>query len=320
MSAARLLGALALAAVACSRPSTATARRLSIATGGTGGVYYVLGGALARVLSRDLPGLQATAEVTSASIENLHFVADGSADLGFSLADSAHDAAQGRGKFPEPLPIVALASLYDNVTHIVTRDEAGLASVTDLRGHRVSTGSPNSGTEVIAERILEAAGLDPTRDLRRERLGAAESAAALKDGRLDAFFWSGGLPTASVVELAATPGTRLRLLSDAPLVPKMVAAHGPHYGVARIPDGLYPGTKGVEASSVRNVLVAHRDLPEDLAYQITRLLFAKKDELAAAHPMARALDPKAAVLSPVPLHPGAIRYYKEQGVWPSPSL
>jgi uncharacterized protein len=321
---ARAAALLAIVLAACSRPGPgaspgpgATERRLSIATGGTGGVYYVYGGALARVLSREVPGLEVTAEVTAASVENLHFVSDGSADLGFSLGDTAHDAAQGRGRFPQPLPVTALASLYDNVTHVVSREEAGLAAVTDLRGRRVSTGSPNSGTEVIAERVLAAAGLDPARDLRRERLGVAESSAALKDGRLDAFFWSGGLPTAAVTELAATPGTRLRLISDAPWVERMVAAHGPHYAIARIPDDLYPGTRGVEASSVRNVLIAHRDLPEDLAYQITRLLFAKKDELAAAHPMARALDEKVAVRTSLPLHPGAIRYYRERGVWPA---
>jgi uncharacterized protein len=324
MRAALLLAGLALQA--CSGPAgrggpgaAPTARRLSIATGGTGGVYYILGGAMARVLSRDLPGLQATAEVTSASVENLHFVADGSADLGFSLADSAHDAAQGRGKFPEALPVVALASLYDNVTHVVSREEAGLAAVADLRGRRVSTGSPNSGTELIAERVLSAAGLEAGRDLKRERLGVAESAAALKDGRIDAFFWSGGLPTAAVLELAATPGTRLRLISDAALVPPLVAAHGPLYAVTTIPDNLYPHTRGVQASAVRTLLVARRDLPEDLAYAITRLLFDKKEELAAAHPMARQLDPRAAARAPIPVHPGAARYYREQGVWAAPS-
>ena len=309
------LAALALAAGCSSGPQT---QRLSIATGGTGGVYYVYGGALAQVLSRNLPGVEATAEVTAASVENLNFLAQGSADLGFSLADTAADGVAGRGRFPSALPVCALASLYDNVTHIVVPADSAVRAVADLRGRRVSTGSPNSGTEVIAERVLKAAGLDPARDITPERLGVSESAGALKDGKIDAFFWSGGLPTAAVTELAATPGLAIRLVSDADLVPRLNEAHGPLYGLLDVPEGAYRGTQSVRVSTVRNLMMVRRDMPDDLAYRITRLMFEKKGELAATHPAARDLDPARAAVAPVPFHPGAIRYFREAGFWKDP--
>jgi TRAP transporter TAXI family solute receptor len=316
----RIAPCLALAglAAACSSPGS-EAQRLSIATGGTGGVYYVYGGALAQVLSRHLPGVEATAEVTAASVENLNFLAQGSADLAFSLADTAADAVAGRGRFASPLPVCALASLYDNVTHVVVLADSPIRSVADLRGRRVSTGSPNSGTEVIAERVLKAAGLDPARDLTPERLSVSESAAALKDGRVDAFFWSGGLPTAAVMELAATPGVSIRLLSDADLVPRLTQEHGALYGVLDVPEGAYRATPAARVSTVRNLMMVRRDMPEDLAYRITRLLFERKAELAAVHPAARDLDPARAAVAPVPLHPGAVRYFREVGAWKDPS-
>jgi len=310
--------ALAFAAACSSAPPGAQTQRLSIATGGTGGVYYVYGGALAQVLSRNLPGVEATAEVTAASVENLNFLAQGSADLAFSLADTASDAAAGRGRFQAALPVCALASLYDNVTHIVVRAEGSVRSVPDLRGRRVSLGSPNSGTEVIAERVLKAAGLEPSRDVTPERLGVSESAGALKDGKIDAFFWSGGLPTAAVMELAATPGVSIRLVSDADLVPRLTEAHGPLYGVHDVPEGTYRKTPAARVSTVRNLLMVRQDMPEDLAYRVTRLLFEKKAELAAVHPAARDLDPARAAVAPVAFHPGAIRYFREVGAWKDP--
>ena len=311
-------------ALACGRAggegAAGDVRRISIATGGTGGVYYVLGGALARVLSRDVPRLEATAEVTSASVENLNFVAQGSADVAFTLADSAFDAVKGHGRFARPLPLRALAALYPNVTHIVAAADGPARAVEDLRGRRVSTGSPNSGTELIAERVLRAAGLDPQRDLTRERLGFGESVAALRDGRLDAFFASAGMPAAAVLDAAATPGSRVRLLSDAHLVERLVGGHGPLYAVATIPEGVYPGVPATRVSSVRNLLVVREDMPADLAYEITRALFEKKDELAAAHPAARELDPRTGAESAVmDYHSGAARYYEEVGVWKSRS-
>jgi TRAP transporter TAXI family solute receptor len=314
----RAITCLAAAALAAGCSSGPGPRRLSIATGGTGGVYYVYGGALAQALSRELPDVEATAEVTAASVENLTFLAQGTADLAFSLADTAADAVEGRGRFASALPVCALASLYDNVTHIVVPADSPVRAVADLRGRRVSTGSPNSGTEVVAERVLKAAGLDPARDITPERLGVSESAAALKDGKVDAFFWSGGLPTAAVMELAATPGVVIRLVSDADLVPRLNEAHGPLYGTLDVPEAAYRGTPGARVSTVRNLMMVRCDMPDDLAYRITRLMFEKKSDLAAAHPAAHDLDAARASVAPVPFHPGAIRHFREAGVWKHP--
>ncbi|HVR70399.1 MAG TPA: TAXI family TRAP transporter solute-binding subunit, partial [Vicinamibacteria bacterium] len=265
--------------------------------------------------------VEATAEVTSASVENLSFVAQGSADVAFTLADTAFDAVQGRGRFPRPLPLRALAVLYTNATHIVVAADAPIRALGDLRGRRVSLGAPNSGTEVIAERVLRAAGLDPGEDVTRERLGFGESVAALKDGRIDAFFASAGVPTAAVLDAAATPGFEVRLLSDAHLVERLVAEHGPLYSSATIPDGAYPGVPSVEVSAVRNLLVVREDMPADLAYAITRTLFEKRVELSAAHPAARELSARTGAASAVmEYHSGAARYYEEVGVWKSREL
>ncbi|HWP35887.1 MAG TPA: TAXI family TRAP transporter solute-binding subunit [Thermodesulfobacteriota bacterium] len=311
LAAAALLG-LATTAAAAPQP-----QRLSILTGGTGGVYYVYGGGLAQVLSRHLPGVEATAEVTAASIENLQLLARRSGDLAFTLADTLQDAVKGQGKFPAPLPIRSLAVLYGNMTHVVART-GGPASVRELKGKRVSLGAPNSGTELIAERVLRAHGLDPVRDVVRERLGVAESADALRDGRIDAFFWSGGLPTAAVLQLATSPGIRIALLPTDDIVPALVAQYGPLYTVATIPAGTYPGVdRDVKVAAVPNVLVAHRDMPDQLAFDILRTMFERKADLVAVHPAARELDLKtAAAGSPAEYHPGAVRFYREKGVWP----
>lgn len=295
--------------------STGTVKRISIATGGTSGVYYVYGGGLAQVLSKHVPGVEATAEVTSASVENLNLIAQKSADVAFTLGDSAYDAIKGKGKFKEALPIQALAVLYANYTHIVVKADSGINSVKDLAGRRVSTGSPNSGTEVIAERVLKAYGIDPQSGIKRERLGVGESADALKDGKIDAFFWSGGLPTAGVLELASTPGVKIRLLPTADVIDALVNEYGPLYTPVPVPPGVYPGVdQEVIVAGVPNLLVVHRDMPEDLAYNILKAMFDNKAELEAVHPEAKKLTLQTATKgSPVEFHPGAMKFYKEKG-------
>src|SRR5687767_4814757 len=191
---------------------------LSIGTGGTGGVYYPLGGGLANVLTKYVPGLQASAEVTGGSVDNLRLIATGKPYIGFSMADAGQDAYRGEDKFKGgKVPLRTLAVLYPNRMHVVTIEGTGVNRMADLKGKRVSTGSPGSATEVMAFRVIEAVGLDRDKDMRRERLGAAESVNALKDRKIDAFFWVGGLPTAAVTDLAATPGVKIKLLDHANL-------------------------------------------------------------------------------------------------------
>lgn len=312
-----LLVPATLAAAACGGGEGA--RFLSIATGGTGGVYYPYGGGLAKVINENLPGVRATAEVTAASVDNLKFIRDGKADIAFALADTVADAAAGRGAFEgRPVPVLGLAVLYSNYTHLVTFASSGIDSVDDLRGRTVSTGSAGSGTEVIALRVLRAAGLDPDADLTRQALGASESAGALKDGKVDAFFWSGGLPTAAIQDLAHSQGSTIRLVPTGDLVPALQQQHGPLYFRLDVPAGAYRGVASpVAVVGVANVLVVNRSMPEPLAYDITRLLFEKQGELAGIHPEARNLSLDAAVAgSPVDFHPGAERYYRERGKMP----
>jgi TRAP transporter TAXI family solute receptor len=291
--------------------------RLSIATGGTGGVYYPLGGGMAALISKSIPAVEATAEVTTASVDNMKLLHTGKVALALTLPDTAWDAYQGQIKgFKEKIAVRTLLALYSNYMHIVTFEGSGIRSVADLKGKRVSTGAPGSGTEVKGLRVLEAYGLTP-KDLRsQDRLGVSESAGALKDRKVDAFIWDGGLPTAAILDLAATPGVKIHIVSHADAVPKMVAKYGPLYFVGEIPKGTYAGME-LEASvaAVTNLLVAHERMEETLAYQITRLLLERTPELVAVHKAAQEITLKSAVLgSPIPFHPGALRYYKEKGI------
>ena len=307
---------LVLVAAACRDSSGPPPRFLSIVTGGTGGVYYPYGGGLAKVLNESLPGIRASAEVTSASVDNLKLVRDGKADIAFTLADTLADAVAARGAFSgAPVPAASLAVLYSNYTHIVSLTRTGIAAIGDLRGRTISTGSPGSGTEVIAFRVLRAAGLNPDADVRRQGLGASESADALKDGKVDAFFWSGGLPTGAIQDLSHSSGLTIRLVPSAALLPALQQEYGGLYFPLEIPAGAYPGVAtAVPVVGVANVLVVNRSMPDDLAYDITRVLFDKQADLASIHPEARHLSPATAVRgSPALFHPGALRFYREQG-------
>lgn len=298
------------ALVACTSPP-GRGDRLSIATGGTGGVYYVYGGALADQITQNIEGVEATAEATSASVDNMNLIAGESSDIAFTLADTAADAVEGREDFQEPVPAQALARLYINYTQIVTTADSGIRSVEDLRDREVSLGSPGSGTEVIALRVLEAAGIDPDSDIGRQQLGVDESVDAVRDGTLDAFFWSGGLPTGAVTDLATTHS--IVLLPTVEYLGALQAEYGEVYQEETIPAGTYEGfDQDVAVIGVPNYLVVNESMGEELAYDITKLLFDQQDALAQAHPEARNLDIRTAPqVSPLELHPGARRYYEE---------
>jgi TRAP transporter TAXI family solute receptor len=290
--------------------------RLSIATGGTGGVYYPMGGGMANILSKYIPYLEATAEVTSASVDNCRLIGSNKADMALIMADVGWDAYTGKGKFKEKLPVVTLAVLYPNTMHIVTLEGKGIEKVSDLKGKRVSTGSPGSGTEVKGMRVLEAYGLDPDKDMTRDRLGASESAGAIKDGKIDAYFWDGGVPTASVTDLGATPGVTLKLINHGDAVAKMREKYGPLYVKGTIPAKSYPGQdQKIEIAVVWNLLICNVDMKEKVAYDIVKTLFEKKPELIAVHRMAENLEYETQVDgSPIPFHPGALKYFKEKGI------
>jgi len=291
--------------------------RLSIATGGTGGVYYPLGGGMANIISKHIPYVEATAEVTTASVDNCRLVGARKAELALIMADTGWDAYQGRAQFKEKIPVRTLAVLYPNNMHFVTLEGKGIEKVTDLKGKRVSTGAPGSGTEVMALRVIEAYGLDPTKDMTRDKLGVSESAGALKDRKIDAFFWVGGLPTAAVTDLGATPGIKVKLIGHVEAVPKMRETYGPIYVKGVIPAKTYPGqTVDVPIAVVWNLLVCHENMEGDIAYNVVKTIFDRKPELITVHSEARhiTLEPQATGGSPIPFHPGAIRYFSEKGL------
>ena len=312
----------AVACGACSSPSsgsTGSKRRLSIATGGTGGVFYPYGGGIAKVITEHLPNTEATAEVTAASVDNLKFLGQGTSDLAFTMADMAQDAVMARDVFADfgAVQVRTLAVLYSSYSHLVAGADAGISGITDLRGRVVSTGAAGSGTTVIARRMLQAAGLDPARDIREQSLGVAQSVDALKDGKIDAFFWNGGLPTAAILDLVNTPGVKASFIATDGQLPRLEKTFGPSlYYRDVIPRGTYDNDAEIPVVAVANLLVASADMPDDLAHDITQVLFDRQGELAAIHPQARTLSLQTALTgSPVPFHPGAIRFYRERNVW-----
>jgi TRAP transporter TAXI family solute receptor len=314
----RRLGKLATLVAALVFSGGTIAQNLSIATGGTGGVYYPMGGGLAAALSAHVPGMQATAEVTGGSVDNLKLVATGKPYLAFTMADAALDALKGQDKFKgRKVPLKTLMVLYPNRMHVVTIDGTGISKLSDLKGKRVSTGSPGSATEVMAFRVIEAAGMDKDKDMQRERLGVAESVNAIKDRKIDAFFWVGGLPTAAVTDLANTPGTTLKMIDHAEVVPKMNEKYGNLYAADTIEKSVY---KGMEAdnkqATVWNILVAHETMDDQTAYNIVKTIFDKRDDLIAVHKEAASfkLENQKPDATPVPYHSGAVKYFAEKGV------
>src|SRR6186997_2554327 len=296
----------------------AQAQNLSIATGGTGGVYYPLGGGMAAVLSKYVSGMQATAEVTGGSVANLQLIGTGKPYLAMTMADAGLDALKGQDKFTgKPVPVRTLMVMYPNRMHVVTIEGTGITKMSDLKGKRVSTGSGGSATEVMAFRVIEAAGLDKDKDMKRERLGVAESVNAIKDRKIDAFFWVGGLPTAGVTDLANTPGVKIKLVDHGDLAEKMNAKYGKLYTASKIKAGSYPGyDKDNSITEVWNLIVTNDKMSNDDAYAIVKTLVEKKADIVAVHKEAESfsLDNQVQDRSPIPFHPGALKYFKEKGV------
>ncbi len=274
-----------MAAVAFAGVAVAQSLNIAIATGGTGGVYYPLGGGMANVLSKYVPGVQATARVTGGSVDNLRLLHTGQSEVGLVMVDAALDALKGEDKFKgSPVAVRTLMVLYPNRMHVVSIEGTGVTSMASLKGKRVSTGSPGSATEVMAFRVIEGAGLDRDKDMRRERLGVAELVNALKDRRIDAFFWVGGLPTAAVTDLGATPNVKIAMIDHAEVVEKMNAKYGGIYSSGIIPAKTYPGqVKDNPIAVVQNILVANANMPDKVAYDIVKTFIERQKELVAVH-------------------------------------
>ena len=291
---------------------------IAIATGGTGGVYYPLGGGMANVLTKNVPGFAATARVTGGSVDNLKLIGSKQSEVAMVMVDAAVDALKGEDKFKgNPVDVRTLMVLYPNRMHVVTIEGRGIEKMSDLKGKRVSTGSPGSATEVMAFRVIEAAGLDKDKDMKRERLGVAESVNAIKDRKIDAFFWVGGIPTAAVTDLAATPGMKMKLIDHGDLAEKMNAKYGKLYTSSKIKASSYPGyDKDNSIAEVWNLIVTGDKMSNDDAYTIVKTLVEKKADIVAVHKEAESfsLDNQVQDRSPIPFHPGALKYFKEKGI------
>jgi hypothetical protein len=294
------------------------AQQMSIATGTTGGVYYPLGGALANYLSRGIPGMSATAEVTGGSTANFQLLGANRVGLLFGQVDAAVDAIRGAGPFRgRAVPARAIAVLYTNRMQVVTVGSTGIRSMADLKGKRVSTGAPGSATEVMAFRLIEAAGLNRDTDFRaRERLSPAESTNAIKDGKLDAYFFVSGVPTSAITDLGATPGVQLVLIDHDQYVPAIVEKYGPVYFAETIPANSYPGQATPNKQmSVANIVAVREDMPAALVAQILQIMWNSREDWARVHSAARdfKLEGQKTAAAGVPWHAAAEAFWKGQG-------
>ncbi|MFJ6670703.1 TAXI family TRAP transporter solute-binding subunit [Actinosynnema sp. NPDC091369] len=280
--------------------------RITIATGNSGGVYYVMGGGLAKLIS-DNTKLKATAAETGASVQNIQQLVAGDYDVAFSLADTAADAVAGKGAFDgKPQQVKALTRLYPNYTQVLVRADSGINSVADMRGKRISTGSPKSGTEVIAQRLLTAAGLNPETDVQAQRLDLAKTADGMKDGSIDGLVWSGGLPTAQITDITTSLKDQVKFLDITPQLDALKEVNEV-YDRGVIPAATYGQPADVPTVAVPNVLLVRADFPDGDACAVTKLIFEKKADLEAVHPAAKDIvKEKAGMTDPVPLHPGSL--------------
>jgi hypothetical protein len=305
LAAVALAGCVALTAHGPSAPRG----RIVIAAGGTQGVYYAYARALARELEARAPQLDVEVVATSGSMENLSRLAAGEATLAFTAADAAAEAALGGPPFGRRLPITALARVYDDYMHLVVGASSPPRSIAQLAGTTVSVGPRGSGTRLIADRLLSVAD-GRAAALRRVGLGLDESIEALRRKRISAFFWSGGLPTPGVDELARD--VPLRLLGLDELVDSLQARYGAVYRAAAIPSGTYGLARQAATIAVPNLIVARTGADAALIRLVVATLFERRAAIARAVPAAAALDRRAAIeTAPVPLHPAALRWFRD---------
>ncbi|MGD9670580.1 MAG: TAXI family TRAP transporter solute-binding subunit [Hyphomicrobiaceae bacterium] len=295
-------------------PSAKADTFINILTGGTSGVYYPLGVALSKIYGEKIPGARTQVQSTKASVENLNLLQKGKGEIALALGDSVKLAWEGNAEagFKEKLDkLRGIAAIYPNVIQIVASKDSGIKTLSDLKGKGLSVGAPKSGTELNARAIFEAVGMS-YKDLgKTEYLPFAESVELIKNRQLDATLQSAGLGVASIRDLATS--LPIQMVAVPPTVAEKL---GPPYISAEIPAGTYEGqTEAVNTVAVRNILVTHSGVSDEVAYQMTKLLFENLDEMVSAHKAAKAIQLETATKGiPVPLHPGAERYYKEKGL------
>jgi len=284
---------------------------LYIGTGNTTGVFYVLGAGYAGMINRHMPGYDATAAPTGGSLDNLHRLFAGDVDIALTLAAAADDAFAGTGAWAgRPEPVRALARTYPNFEHVIARTDSGINKIADFKGHRISMGSPGSGTELLGRRLVAAAGLDPAKDIVALSMSLPQTTAAILDGSISAMIWSGGIPTPGIVDLFSKAHGAVRFLPIQELLPKVDQKYPNLLDKAVIQKSVYNLPEDVPALTDANLIVVTDAMPADLAFELTKLIFDYQQELAAVHPAANAIRREtASATDPVPLHPGSQRYY-----------
>lgn len=306
-----LCAALALAIVL---PAAAKTTFISIGTGGTGGVYYPYGGGMAEIWSKYVPGVKAVAEVTGASVENTKLADKGETVIGEVMGDVAFQGYYGEGKFKgKPQKILSMAAMYPNIMQIVTRKGSGIKNVTDFKGKTVSIGAPGSGTAFMADLVLKALDI-PLDSFKVRRLSFNENANALRDGTIDAGVWVVAPGTSSIMDLATTH--EIEMISFTPEQQKKVSEAYGFYSPWNLEGGIYRGVdKPTPTISVWNVVICQKSLDTDLVYKLAKVLFEQNDYMQKIHPFAKYTTPENAVKqTPIPLHPGTIKYLKEKGI------
>ncbi|GIF36741.1 TAXI family TRAP transporter solute-binding subunit [Actinoplanes xinjiangensis] len=297
-------------AVTC---EVAAATRVGIATGNAIGVYFAVGNAYAEQINSAGKNVQATAAETGASVQNIQQLVAGTYDVAFSLADTAADAVNGTGSFTTKQPVQALSRIHTNYTQVIVRKEAGIIDVAGMKGKRISTGSPKSGTEVIANRVLTAAGLNPETDVQAQKLDLTKTVDGMKEGTIDAMFFSGGLPTPGITDLLTTNADKVQFLDISALLPQMQKINEV-YQEGVVPAAVYQTPADVKTIVVPNVLLVRENLDPNVACVLTRTLFDRRAQLEQANAAAAEISlDTARKTSPVVVHRGAAKALDDLG-------
>jgi TRAP transporter TAXI family solute receptor len=295
-------------------PVAAKTTFIGIGTGGTGGIYYPYGGGVAEIWSKYVPGIQAVAEVTGASVENVKLADKGETVIGEVMGDVAEAGYNGLDKFKgKKHDILSMAVMYPNLLQVVTLKNSGITNIEQVKGKRISSGSPGSGTNFMAEAVLKAVGI-PLDSFKDSRLSFTETANALRDGTIDVGFWSVGPGTSSILDLATTHD--IVIIPITPEQTQKVLAANDTYASVDLAGGVYRGVdKPVPTIGVWNVMICQKSLAEDMVYKLVAALYEHNDYLRKIHPSAAYTTPENAVkYSPIPLHPGTVKYLKEKGI------
>jgi hypothetical protein len=310
-----LAGILALCAIlVLSGPALARTEFISIGTGGTGGIYYPYGGGVAEIWNKHAKGVRAVAEVTGASVENVKLAHKGETVIGEVMGDVAVAGFQGLSKFQgKKHDILSMAIMYPNLLQVVTLKKYGITNIEQIKGKNISSGSPGSGTNFMAETVFKALGI-PLDSYKDSRLSFTESANALRDGTIEVGVWSVGPGTSSILDLATTHD--IHIINFTPEQQKKVLAANKEYSAVDLAGGVYRGVdKAVPTIGVWNVMICQAGLSTDLVYKLVKSLYEHQDYLLKIHPSASYTTAENAVkYSPIPLHPGTIKYLKEKGI------